>query len=59
MKKLNLDFFKTAILIILLAFLFVFYQYSQNGRYVVDGLMVLDTRTGQHLIYTKNGLKPI
>lgn len=36
------------ILIISGCFVFVFYQYSQNGRYVEfgEGSMILDSRTG-------------
>ncbi|TDD98612.1 hypothetical protein [Flavobacterium cellulosilyticum] len=49
MKKLNLDYFKISILLILLGFLLVFYQYSQNGRYISKGedWMVIDTHTGK------------
>ena len=56
MKKLNLDFFKTAVLVILLGFLFVFYQTSLNGRYVKDGLAVFDTRTGDEFVFVKGKL---
>lgn len=44
----KIDFFKFALLIILLAFLYLFYDYSENGRYSIsnDGNSVIDTRTG-------------
>tara|TARA_R110002049_G_C9012989_1_gene550790 strand:+ start:61 stop:231 length:171 start_codon:yes stop_codon:yes gene_type:complete len=49
MKKFNLDLFKISIIIILIGFLYCFYLFTQNGRYVTtDSIMVtLDTRTGK------------
>lgn len=58
MKKLNLDLFKISIIIILIGFLYCFYQFSQNGRYVRqdDSRLVLDSRTGKfNIIEFKNG----
>lgn len=48
MKNLKLDFFKISIVIILLGFLFVFYQFSENGRFQISGesSRIIDTRTG-------------
>lgn len=49
MKKYNLDVFKLSIIIILIGFLFCFYQFSQNGRFVkTDSIKIsLDSRTGK------------
>jgi hypothetical protein len=49
MKKLNLDLFKTSIIVILIGFLYCFYLYTQNGRYVTNDSsgFVLDSRTGE------------
>lgn len=49
MKYMNFDLFKTLIIVLLIGFLFVFYQYSQNGRYqsYVDVDYLIDTRTGE------------
>ena len=48
MKKLNIDLFKISLTIILLGFLLLFYQYSQNGRYYLanNGNLIIDTRNG-------------
>ena len=47
MKKIHFDFFKFSLVIILIGFLLIFYQYSQNGRYFyIDVTYILDTRTG-------------
>jgi len=48
MKKINIDVFKIALVAILLGFLFLFYQYSQNGRFYLthDSLFIIDSRTG-------------
>jgi hypothetical protein len=52
MRNLKFDFFKISIVIILLGFLFVFYQFSENGRFYSpsDGAKIIDSRTGA--IYT-------
>lgn len=49
MKKYNLDLFKVSIIIILAGFLYCFYLYTQNGRYVQtnDFRVILDSRTGK------------
>tara|TARA_R110001583_G_scaffold192520_1_gene359113 strand:+ start:1782 stop:1967 length:186 start_codon:yes stop_codon:yes gene_type:complete len=49
MKKYNLDLFKISITIILIGFLYCFYQYTQNGRYTTTDVLkiTLDTRTGK------------
>lgn len=52
MKKINIDLFKISILAILIGFLYLFKQYSQNERYcfsntAYDGVrIIIDTRTG-------------
>ena len=48
MKKLNIDLFKFSLVVILFGFLFLFYQYSQNGRFYLanDSNSIIDTRTG-------------
>jgi hypothetical protein len=52
MKNLKLDFFKISLVIILLGFLFVFYQFSENGRFYSpsDGSKIIDSRSGA--VYT-------
>tara|TARA_R110001583_G_scaffold90656_1_gene232603 strand:+ start:238 stop:408 length:171 start_codon:yes stop_codon:yes gene_type:complete len=49
MKKFNIDLFKISIIIILIGFLYCFYEYAQNGRYVTTDVLkiTLDTRTGE------------
>ena len=48
MKIINLSYFKISIVIILIGFLFVFYEYSQNGRYYINNnALIIDTRTGK------------
>ncbi len=49
MKKLNLDLFKISIIVILIGFLYCFYLFTQNGRYVQtnDFRVILDSRTGK------------
>jgi len=49
MKKRNIDFFKISIILILLGFLYCFYQFTLNGRYVntADFRVVLDSKTGR------------
>ena len=49
MKTNNLDLFKISIIIISIGFLYCFYQFSQNGRYVKteNFRVVLDTQTGK------------
>jgi hypothetical protein len=54
MGNLKLDFFKISIVIILLGFLFVFYQFSENARYssengrfyIGNENLIIDSRTG-------------
>jgi hypothetical protein len=46
----KMDWFKVSILLILLSFLVIFYQYSNNGKYsLIDG-SIINTRTGD--VYT-------
>jgi len=49
------NLFKALLIIILLAFLYLYYQNSEVGRYIRYGeggyLRVLDTKTGQYYIY--------
>ncbi len=49
------NLFKALLIIILVAFLYLYYENSNNGRYIRYGeegyLKVLDTKTGQHHIY--------
>lgn len=48
MEKLNLPYFKFSIIMILIGFLYVYYEYSQNGRYYIsDKAIIIDTRTGK------------
>ncbi len=50
MQNLNIDLFKIMIVILAGGFLFLFYQYSQNGRYQnykETNRYILDTRTGK------------
>ena len=49
MKKINIDLFKMSIIVILIGFLYCFYLYTQNGRYVTTDVLkiTLDTRTGK------------
>ena len=47
MKELKTEYFKISLIIILIGFLYVSYQYSQNGRFVhIGGLVTMDTHTG-------------
>jgi hypothetical protein len=47
MKKINFDFFKFSVVIILIGFLLIFYQFSQNGRYFyISDSKIFDTQTG-------------
>ena len=49
MKTKAIDLFKISIIVILIGFLYCFYQYTQNGRYVQtnDFRVILDSRTGK------------
>lgn len=40
------DWFKPLLLVSIIIFLIIFYQYSQNGRYIPKGAATLDSRTG-------------
>ena len=48
MKNFKLDLFKISLVLILLGFLFLFDQYTKNGRFHIsnDGTSIIDTRTG-------------
>ena len=48
MKLLNkINIFKTLLIFIMLAFLYLFHQYSKNGRYLyANEGWIIDTRTG-------------
>ena len=48
MKKLNLDFFKLIITLMLIWIAFSIHNFSKNGRYVLnnDSDLILDTRSG-------------
>jgi len=52
------NLFKALLIIILLAFLYLYFENSGNGRYIqftVDSrIAVLDTKTGQISIYKKD-----
>jgi len=57
------NLFKALLIIILLAFLYLYYENSNNGRYInyrpASGLSVLDTKTGKLYVYNseKNKIK--
>lgn len=59
MKKINIDLFKISLIAILLEFLFLFYQYSQNGRFYLanDGDSIIDSRTGAVCIIYGNQIR--
>lgn len=46
----KVDFFKLSIVLILLTFLVIFYQYSNNGKYILVDGSIINTRTGD--VYT-------
>ncbi len=51
------NLFKALLIIILVAFLYLYYQNSEVGRYSRHGegrLMVLDTKTGKYYIYSNH-----
>ena len=54
-KIIDFQYFKFSIIIVLIGFLYVYYEYSQNGRYYInsDGI-VIDTRTGKTYIHHSN-----
>jgi len=49
------NLFKALLIIILVAFLYLYYENSDSGRYIKYGtevrLRVFDTKTGQYYIY--------
>lgn len=55
MKIFKIDFYKIFIVLLLFGFLFVFYQFAQNNRYLLmaNTPAILDTRTGA--VYSFNG----
>ena len=58
-ERLDMDnLFKALLIIILLAFLYLYYENSNNGRYInyriESSINVLDTKTGKLYIYTKD-----
>lgn len=55
MKKINIDLFKISIIVILIGFLYCFYLFTQNGRYVrvENPNAVLDSRTGKLISFKK------
>lgn len=60
MKNSMIDWFKTIMVIISLIFLFLFYNYSNNGRYQFSNegfRIILDTRTG--VVYRVSEIKDI
>ena len=54
----KLEWFKVGIMILGIAFLFIYYQSTTNGRYAapIGTLMVLDTRTGAWYEPEKGGV---
>ena len=57
MNRIKIDLFKIVLVAILLEFLFLFYQYSQNGRFYLtnDGNLIIDSRTGTVWSIEDNG----
>jgi len=58
-ERLDMDnLFKALLIIILVAFLYLYYENSDSGRYVRYGEgvnpRVLDTKTGKYYIYSNN-----
>ena len=62
MKK-RIDYFKLSLIVFLIGFLYVFYLYSQNGRYSNYNeemwKVIIDTRNGSLYGMTDDGLKQI
>ena len=57
------NLFKALLIIILLAFLYLYYESSDSGRYIKYGewrnLRVFDTKTGKYYIYKPHNNKII
>lgn len=53
MQNFKFDFFKLCIVIFLIIFLYLFRQFTENGRYINDGGYFLDTRTGAFYMLNK------
>jgi len=51
------NLFKALLIIILVAFLYLYYENSENGRYIKyseAGLNVLDTKTGELYVHSED-----
>jgi len=50
------NLFKALLIIILGAFLYLYYENTESGRYInVSGIRILDTKTGKVFVYNEYG----